>query len=612
MPRDLLVDPYPQTAVSELNPEQSHGAQLKIYIENRKLYSTMFKRFIASVFVSMIPSTQGNSLISTMIDFENVLYTLKSNALAYYRNCEHTCLITSSSTNADNSCAIDACESSFIGHDNSGVETTQKFGYPTVCGNCAEQTSRYLDFKHSAVTNADLTYKTTGLSERQELACWTSQFDTDWVNLQNTGSLTWQYFATPMGLMRTFPGYAQETCTSYDPRVRSWFVAATTGPKDVVVVIDVSGSMMNANRIDLAKEAAKAVVETLTILDRFNVVTFSSGSKALVGSDNLVQATLENKQKAMDAIDELSAEGKTYMELAFEHTFRLFKSSISSEKTTGCHKVVLFLTDGVPSEGKVDAVLEAHISGLNDIGAVIFTYSLGSGAAQELPKNIACQNDGIWTLVEDGTTSLRTQMSYYYDYIASLRDADTNVVWVEPYIDAFGAGEMTTASLAVYDDSTTPNTLLGVLGMDILIADMEALEPNHENFLDKFVSRSSPRCPELKKLSVCAMEHLRSKDYSKLDPEYIDFGRSGGPDYDATCTNEVCPVTTTKVCEGTVRSSSWCTPTRTSFIQETCVKQCVAFTEEPEPDTSSAGNILFNGVMMSILMLIQVLIIIEL
>ena len=48
-----------------------------------------------------------------------------------------------------------------------------------------------------------------------------------------------------------------------DPRIRPWYVAASSGPKDVVIVLDVSGSMSQYGRLDLAKEAAETVINTL-------------------------------------------------------------------------------------------------------------------------------------------------------------------------------------------------------------------------------------------------------------------------------------------------------------------------------------------------------------
>ena len=57
-----------------------------------------------------------------------------------------------------------------------------------------------------------------------------------------------------------------ESClsdTDFDPRFRPWFANAATGPKDVIILIDTSGSMDNG-RMDLAKSAAKQVLKTLT------------------------------------------------------------------------------------------------------------------------------------------------------------------------------------------------------------------------------------------------------------------------------------------------------------------------------------------------------------
>ena len=528
-----------------------------------------------AVFLLVLPLVMANDLVSTMVEFEDELYALRDQVLKYYRNCDYTCL----NNGANNQCAIDACESSFTKHPNSGVETSKTHGHPTECGNCeADDRGRKLDFGHSGVSNADINYKKTNINERRELACWTSQLDADWIENRNHPSLSWQYFGTPLGLHRTYPGFAQETCSSYDPRVRSWYVSATTGPKDVILVIDTSGSMSNEGRIELAQEAAISVVNTLTILDRFNVIAFNTDTQTLVQSTGLARATHDNKQKAVEAIRALIPDGGTYMEAAFDRAFQVLDQARTSEATTGCHKVILFLTDGEPSVGKVDATLEQHIVDQNQDDAVIFTYSLGSSAAQTLPKNIACQNNGIWTHVDDGSESLRTQMSYYYDYIASLRDADTNVVWVEPYIDAFGAGELTTAALAVYDNTTTPSTLVGVLGMDITVKEMKKLEPDHERFLDRFIQRSSPRCPALAALDSCAMEALRKRDYAKLDPDFIDIGDTA-PSFDATCHSDLqCDdFQVAHACNGVVRSADWCEVERSSYLSETCIKECEPF-----------------------------------
>ena len=50
-------------------------------------------------------------------------------------------------------------------------------------------------------------------------------------------SLRWQYFGSSTGLMRLYPAREWDTnfagfYNDYDPRVRNWYIAATSGPKD--------------------------------------------------------------------------------------------------------------------------------------------------------------------------------------------------------------------------------------------------------------------------------------------------------------------------------------------------------------------------------------------
>lgn len=52
--------------------------------------------------------------------------------------------------------------------------------------------------------------------------------------------------------------------TGFDPRFRPWYAVGASGPKDVVIVIDVSGSMATAGRMQAAVDAALEVLDTLT------------------------------------------------------------------------------------------------------------------------------------------------------------------------------------------------------------------------------------------------------------------------------------------------------------------------------------------------------------
>ena len=81
--------------------------------------------------------------------------------------------------------------------------------------------------------------------------------------------IKWQYFGSEEGVMTNFPVFDdKEKCDKYDPRYRPFYVeTATPEAKDVVIVIDISGSM-TGDKLYIAKEAAKTVLDTLNPKDQ--------------------------------------------------------------------------------------------------------------------------------------------------------------------------------------------------------------------------------------------------------------------------------------------------------------------------------------------------------
>lgn len=81
-----------------------------------------------------------------------------------------------------------------------------------------------------------------------------------------------------------------ESCKNYDPRFRPWYIAATSGGKNIILVVDVSTSMEKRKGINLAKTAAKTVIDTLSNNDFIGVIAFSQNSTSLV-TDKITRAT---------------------------------------------------------------------------------------------------------------------------------------------------------------------------------------------------------------------------------------------------------------------------------------------------------------------------------
>lgn len=65
------------------------------------------------------------------------------------------------------------------------------------------------------------------------------------------------YIGTSFGMFRGYPGVHQNNTNGvcekdYDPRFRPWYVSATSGSKNLILIIDISGSM-HGTPLDIAK-----------------------------------------------------------------------------------------------------------------------------------------------------------------------------------------------------------------------------------------------------------------------------------------------------------------------------------------------------------------------
>src|SRR5262245_36959982 len=119
-----------------------------------------------------------------------------------------------------------------------------------------------------------------------------------------------------------------------------------TAKKDVVILLDLSGSMFEERRV--LKKGAELILSLLSpnrfVVHHFDVVTFRSLERPIVRRWPLgrVEATAENREKAVEwirGLPDADFDGETPTAAAFKEVFERLKDG-----------VVFLLTDGAPTD----------------------------------------------------------------------------------------------------------------------------------------------------------------------------------------------------------------------------------------------------------------------
>jgi Ca-activated chloride channel family protein len=113
-------------------------------------------------------------------------------------------------------------------------------------------------------------------------------------------------------------------------------------PKDVLLVLDRSGSM-EGDKFSQAQNALRFILKHLHGSDRFNVITFSTGLESYASELRPASETTE----AIRWVEQMGAQGSTDINRAL-----LEAASMTGEERP---TYLIFLTDGLPTEGVVDS-----------------------------------------------------------------------------------------------------------------------------------------------------------------------------------------------------------------------------------------------------------------
>ncbi|KNC34362.1 hypothetical protein FF38_05936 [Lucilia cuprina] len=259
-------------------------------------------------------------------------------------------------------------------------------------------------------------------------------------NYKKDPTLSWQFFGSSTGFMRQFPAskWKADPVDLYDCRLRSWFMEAATSPKDVIILLDGSGSM-TGQRLDIAKHVVNTILDTLGTNDFVNIFTFSDKVKPVVGcfEDTLVQANLGNIRELKEGIELVKTVSIANFSAALTKAFEVLEQFKTEQHGAQCNQAIMIVSDGAPFS--YEEIFETYNwQNLPYKPVRVFTYLIGKEVADVKDiKWMACANQGFYVHLSD-TAEVREMVLNYIPVMARplvLGRHDHPVVWTQVYAD---------------------------------------------------------------------------------------------------------------------------------------------------------------------------------
>lgn len=166
--------------------------------------------------------------------------------------------------------------------------------------------------------------------------------------------------------------------------------AARVLPKDVVFVLDTSGSMAEGGKLEQASRALELCLKSLGPRDRFQLVRFSTDAEPLF--DGLVPADASRREEAAQFLRGLKPRGGT----AIEEALLTALAAAGKRSAAGRPFVVVFLTDGLPTVGGTDEreILAKVRRAAGERTLRVFPFGVGADVNTRLLDGLAGQTRG--------------------------------------------------------------------------------------------------------------------------------------------------------------------------------------------------------------------------
>ncbi|XP_059743263.1 voltage-dependent calcium channel subunit alpha-2/delta-4 [Bos taurus] len=258
-------------------------------------------------------------------------------------------------------------------------------------------------------------------------------------NFQRDPTLTWQYFGSSTGFFRIYPGIKwtpdENGVITFDCRNRGWYIQAATSPKDIVIVVDTSGSMKGL-RMTIAKHTVSTILDTLGENDFVNIIAYNDYIHYIEPCFKgiLVQADRDNREHFKQLVDELMVKGVGVVDRALREAFQILQQFQEAGQGSLCNQAIMLITDGAVED--YEPVLEKY--NWPDRKVRVFTYLIGREVSfADRLKWIACNNKGYYTQISTLADAQENVMEYLHVLSRPMViNHDHDITWTEAYIDS--------------------------------------------------------------------------------------------------------------------------------------------------------------------------------
>ncbi|MBX3012139.1 MAG: VWA domain-containing protein [Caldilineaceae bacterium] len=183
--------------------------------------------------------------------------------------------------------------------------------------------------------------------------------------------------------------------------------------RDLVMVVDISGSMQG-DKMAQAKAAAHYVVDHLNAADRFNLIAFSTGVR--LWQTTLQPVTTAQQQAAHQWIDGLEASGSTDINRSLLEALAQLEGDASARPA-----YLLFLTDGLPTQGETDVariLANVRANRPDEVQLRLFPFGVGYDVNTALLDTLSQELGGRSSYVQP-EERIDEEVSHFYAGIST-------------------------------------------------------------------------------------------------------------------------------------------------------------------------------------------------